>query len=370
MEGFRKNHTMYKIRGKVVFDTPLRIGTSNKSPTYSVASAPVFLTYDSEKEEYYPMIPGSSMKGLLRSSAERILRTIGNPVCSLTKKGKGCGDCIACKLFGSMKMASHVKVHDCIPLESIRTGERPHYSNLRRARLRIEEEIHPGEFSFSVDVQNVEKSELGVVFMAINEFYHRRSFIGGGSTRGYGVADVDIDRIRIITDPLFDKGTDIIGEETDGFITESINDAFSTLIDKKRIVPIENGFLIFNHADNHNIEGCVSMEFKVNTTTKFQMSGVDERTVTVDGTPVIPGSTIKGFLRNHFEKNGKSRAWLNDIFGSLQRRSRIVISDAFPEGKIVGDQIDPGTELTCYMTFDNMEKKDIISIIDGHTGFS
>jgi CRISPR-associated protein Csm3 len=135
--------------------------------------------------------------------------------------------------------------------------------------------------------------------------------------------------------------------------------------------------------------GCIVCEFGVNCVTEFRMKGVDEETVTVDGMPVIPGSTIKGALRRKFYYNPEIKGngenvwiegckepvirWNGDkidcIFGSPKMRSRILVSDAFsdtgtnvPDGKKV-DEISEGSVLKCWIVFDNMEKRDIKTIL-------
>lgn len=64
-------------------------------------------------------IPGSSLRGVIRSHAERIIRTLTpddpiccNPFSNSTCKGSYKDSCIICKLFGSTGTASRIYVHD------------------------------------------------------------------------------------------------------------------------------------------------------------------------------------------------------------------------------------------------------------------
>lgn len=48
-----------------------------------------------------PVVDGASLKGLLRSRAEYILRSLGHDACRGVTAGKACGRCGACELFGA-----------------------------------------------------------------------------------------------------------------------------------------------------------------------------------------------------------------------------------------------------------------------------
>jgi CRISPR/Cas system CSM-associated protein Csm3 (group 7 of RAMP superfamily) len=97
-----------------------------------------------------PLLPGSSLRGALRSRAEQVLRTFGGPAaaCDLNRAGCSCHDrvekenerrkeqgkplltfreeleqhCLACQVFGSGRYASPVKLTDFHALED-RRGE-------------------------------------------------------------------------------------------------------------------------------------------------------------------------------------------------------------------------------------------------------
>jgi CRISPR/Cas system CSM-associated protein Csm3 (group 7 of RAMP superfamily) len=69
-----------------------------------------------------PYVPGSSLKGVLRSGSEALLRALGRPVCNPLdtrtpcKDQTGCADrCDACFTFGSVKGASVLLIDDGLP---------------------------------------------------------------------------------------------------------------------------------------------------------------------------------------------------------------------------------------------------------------
>jgi CRISPR-associated protein Csm3 len=116
-------------------------------------------------------------------------------------------------------------------------------------------------------------------------------------------------------------------------------------------------------------EGTFVVKYNVETLTDFQMPGADEVTVTSRGVPVIPGSTIKGFLRHKLIADRVPADTVDEIFGSVkgnnQHRGRIIVSDAYPESDFPGnDKIPEGTNLTMWIVFDNIKTEEFKLIDD------
>ena len=90
-------------------DTPLRIGGGQNAAAYSISATPVLLTFDAEKQQYEPYIPGSSLKGVLRSTVERLIRTFDVQKSCVSVKNSydrdegRCNGCTTCDVFGSME---------------------------------------------------------------------------------------------------------------------------------------------------------------------------------------------------------------------------------------------------------------------------
>ncbi|HEC57018.1 MAG TPA: hypothetical protein ENI32_03935, partial [Candidatus Syntrophoarchaeum butanivorans] len=60
----------------------------------------------------YPFVPGSSLKGVLRSEMERLLNGLGKHVCSPDKLCDPEKECTVCKLFGGREVAGSIRVRD------------------------------------------------------------------------------------------------------------------------------------------------------------------------------------------------------------------------------------------------------------------
>lgn len=383
----------WKISAKLNLVTPFRIGGGQNAGEYSLSQTPVLLSYDASTQRAFPYIPGSSLKGVLRSSLERIIRTFNEKEACIAVRGKNlsretkvlCGKCIACSIFGSMEAGSKIHVKDSKLLADMNFGEmveeRPHcktnfdkingFYKVRiekgkpKTGLRNEEIVAAGAaFDINIILDNATEDEAGLVLLALEEFNAKRCYIGGSVSRGNGFADI-VD-VRVI------KKTIKNNPESLFTIDENEYDQAELLKGAKAYLRgIDDGhetqrqdFDVYYHAYNPlPFEGNIVFRYKVETLTDFQIPGVDEATVTNMGVPVIPGSTIKGFLRHEFIKSedGYTAEEIDDIFGSTSgasHRSRIIVSDAYPEEDFPEtDRIPNGTSLTMWIAFDNVEEK-------------
>ncbi|HUT63489.1 MAG TPA: RAMP superfamily CRISPR-associated protein, partial [Anaerolineae bacterium] len=76
MSDFDVFSNRWEITGKITLVTPLRIGGGQNAGAYSLSQSPVLLSYDAHTQTAQPYLPGSSLKGVLRSTMERIIRTL------------------------------------------------------------------------------------------------------------------------------------------------------------------------------------------------------------------------------------------------------------------------------------------------------
>lgn len=106
-----------RINGVLVNETPLRIGTGGENLLEAPVDIAVYRVSD------VPVIPGSSLKGALRQLAESILASKGHEAHDpwdfekMEEEMKNGNVCVICGLFGSTRLASHVKIFDARPLD-------------------------------------------------------------------------------------------------------------------------------------------------------------------------------------------------------------------------------------------------------------
>jgi len=111
--------SIIKVEGYLVNETPLRVG-SGKTQTFTSITDNPLLTINGK-----PIIPGSSLKGALRSLAEAYVKSwtedkynkvcdIDDEECESCKNGKYC---IPCTIFGFKDLSGRVYILDAIAEE-------------------------------------------------------------------------------------------------------------------------------------------------------------------------------------------------------------------------------------------------------------
>jgi len=184
--------------------------------------------------EGLPFIPGSSLKGVMRSTVEALLRasdTVSrglwacNPLETKAKdrNANACGwhpqggrskvdtggHCAACRLFGSHVLASHVRFSDCMLLDreagaviTVRDGVAID-RDLRIARGGQKydfEVVAPGaSFDVEVFVDNPEDWLLGLLSVAADQLDAGFAAIGGFTSRGLGRVGFQWRRLERVT---------------------------------------------------------------------------------------------------------------------------------------------------------------------------
>ncbi len=177
-----------------------------------------------------PYLPGSSLRGVIRSHAERILRTLGLIDCDITDSRNSCvknGEridppkrykehCYACRTFGSTCLAGRMRISDAYPWPVAAHGEavqnvvlavKEHVPTEIRTNVRIDrrkgtaaggalfeaEVVSAGRFSGEFTLVNYQLWQvalLALVFRDINYGFQR---LGAAKARGLGRVSLSID---------------------------------------------------------------------------------------------------------------------------------------------------------------------------------
>lgn len=172
-------------------------------------------------------IPGSSLKGVVRSAAEANLRgqTFGgiqgacNPLdstsCGEYSRFKGQSDsadvhrkhCLACRLFGSQSIKGRASIRDLLP-----TPDSDTHANRTLVRFGVainrvsggvsrgklfDQEVVPEGVTFSGDIalENYQVWQLGLLGTAFAELNDGFAQLGSSKSRGLGVVSVHVDSI-------------------------------------------------------------------------------------------------------------------------------------------------------------------------------
>ena len=227
----------FVFSGKLVMRTALHIGGGKV--TLSSSDSPVVLN-----PEQKPYIPGSSFKGALRSTVEKIVPGLpGFSTCALidlsndeirilegnraaiknvcptvrqsdiARRRRDEPDkaaeiqketieelCDTCLLFGSPFAAARLNVNDLyMPKEEwsgvlqIRDGVAiDRDSEKARDRLKYDFEVVPASATFDLQIvlENATKKDVQLMCVGLSEFIHGFGVIGGKRSRGLGVAEL------------------------------------------------------------------------------------------------------------------------------------------------------------------------------------
>lgn len=209
-----------KLEGYIEVLSALHIGKGRAIDAGALSDMPVIKDVSG-----YPFIPGSSIKGALRSFTEWLVRGLNssniktcnlvdedyinclNPkdesIKNLTPEGKLDKLCSVCGIFGHPLVASKIRFLD-LPVEKdtwhelmlqIRDGvviDRE--SGVAKEGGKYDfETIPPGvRFKLEVFIENPEDWELGLLFYAFDCFNNGYGFLGGNVSRGLGKIKIEI----------------------------------------------------------------------------------------------------------------------------------------------------------------------------------
>ncbi len=231
-QGFDVFRSRLTISATLVLLTPLRIG-SRPSANPVESNNPVLKDVLGN-----PVIPGSSLKGALRSYIEMLLRAaalqrdtdpqrlacdfLADKVClpdsvnpDMLKTG---GDdfqimehsCLTCRVFGSPYLAAKLAIQDCAVTSwneryVLRDGvaiDRDTGTAADQRKYDYEAVPAGTRFSFRAQIDNALDEELGLALTAINALQSEQIQIGGARSRGLGWCTLENMSSSYSTDPI------------------------------------------------------------------------------------------------------------------------------------------------------------------------
>lgn len=242
---FDKFISRVTIRGRLVAETGLHIGSGSVSLDPSATDSPVIRDVAGR-----PFIPGSSLKGALRAHIESLVRGLCRPgfescdpltdPCisrdaieliknNLDIEAKDKNDsldrakydrlltdkiigqsCIVCRLFGSPWLAAHTLIKDLFVDESwqmrrieLRDGvgiDRD--TETARQGIKYDFEVVPSttEFEMVIVVENASDDLFGLLALGMREMEQGRVALGGKTTRGLGGVRLKLEEIEVVGD--------------------------------------------------------------------------------------------------------------------------------------------------------------------------
>jgi len=167
-----------------------------------------------KNSEGYPIVPGSSLKGVLRTEMEKLLRSIIGEwnVCSpdelcKSKESSRKEECPACLLFGGAEMAGSIRIRDATTNSQktyIRDGVRIDRKKRKAADTAYYDiEVVPSGAVFkgeimieNPDLNGNASAKLGALLSTIKFFNATSRTLGGAVSRGFGEVLIMPTRIR------------------------------------------------------------------------------------------------------------------------------------------------------------------------------
>nr|WP_228046740.1 RAMP superfamily CRISPR-associated protein [Saccharopolyspora sp. HNM0983] len=149
-----------------------------------------------------PIVPGSSLKGVLRSRSAYICRVLGVELCA----DERCGECVPCRLFGytgknRTAQRSKIAVHDAAVTDAV-VEQRQHVAIDRvtggaaTALLYADEVITAGRFTLRIDAlePNIAEHERLLLKAALADLDAGLIGIGARTTAGQGTVRIVAER--------------------------------------------------------------------------------------------------------------------------------------------------------------------------------
>ena len=224
-DDFDRLEVLTRITGSLVNLTPLRVGVGREPPLgASIDAAPLRIRFAAGGT--FPYIPGSSLKGVLRSFAESILRAKGAYVHDpwnfevIEEEKKNRSFCLICGIFGSAGLASHVRVYDAYPESEVPTfvktgiGINRDFRCVQRRILYTEEQVAPRvRWGFMMDVINIRifpepGDERGRLLRQLLQMLASGTVqVGARRTVGYGLVKLEQGKYEVyeVKDGLLTK---------------------------------------------------------------------------------------------------------------------------------------------------------------------
>lgn len=165
-------------------------------------------------------LPGPSLKGVIRSHCERIVRTIGEGrSCNPVVKDESCvgrnglkqehdgiyvhsRSCFICQMFGNTVLAGRVRTADAYPVGEVRTEERNGvaidriFGSVAVGPFQMEV-VTQGEFKTKIAICNFTIAQLGLLALALRDLKLGRVGVGFGKSRGLGHVTLTFDNLVI-----------------------------------------------------------------------------------------------------------------------------------------------------------------------------
>lgn len=215
---FSKLYNEAVIKFNMETMSPLFIKASEDSSLDPVSADNTYLTFYKDGNQV-PVIPGTSIKGVFRSSAEELMRSWKLEVCDVLDVTKCCGNvlkseekklnkkyntrqkyeksCPICKIFGTTTMKSRIHFYDAFPEGEYKIGKRASVGidritgASRNSALFDFEYVEYCKFRTQIKLKNFFPWQLKLIFMLFDRINDGLITFGGLTSKGFGSIKID-----------------------------------------------------------------------------------------------------------------------------------------------------------------------------------
>ncbi|MGQ9557447.1 MAG: RAMP superfamily CRISPR-associated protein [Desulfurispora sp.] len=215
---FKALYNQARLTFQVQADGPLLIKAGGEAASLdpTLPDMQFVRAYHNGQETVF--LPGSSLKGVMRSRAEQILRTLGENCCMVFGREQSCLKyeekirkkpddfkeawqrykiaCLACRLFGSPFLKGRALFADAYPVGPVRLGVCSNVGinritgGAQKGSLFQPEVVEEGTFQVKIELVNYFTWQLVLLLYVLRDLHDGLLGLGMGGTRGYGRVQV------------------------------------------------------------------------------------------------------------------------------------------------------------------------------------
>lgn len=205
---FAEMKNQFKLSFELKVDSPLCIKSGEKGIDPSMVDDVCIRSYKNGEEVVF--IPGSSIKGVIRTQCEKIINIIANTkkCCNILETHDSCNKkddnkksaseiynllCPACKMFGCTALGGRIKFNDAYPIDNkFKVGYRDgvgidRITGASQKGVKYDYEVvEDASFKVIITGDNYELYQLKILLYALNDINEGYVTFGSNSTRGNG----------------------------------------------------------------------------------------------------------------------------------------------------------------------------------------
>lgn len=230
---FSKLHNEAVICFDMKTESPLFIDSGESDQLDPTAKENTFLKVY-RNGQLTPVIPGSSLKGVFRSTAEQLLdgscNILGRSRCGGARRMRSGEEkyrhsCPVCKLFGSTALKSRISFKDAYPIGEAKTGYRASVAidritgAAKGGSLYDFEYVEDGIFAGEIRIKNFFRWHIKLLLEILDRIDEGYVAFGGLTSKGFG--QMKIDDISICL-RYYDMTKLTVGYENKGFYMERL----------------------------------------------------------------------------------------------------------------------------------------------------